>query len=336
MNMAFTVMFAMQLFVLFQRSRPSQVEWLEILKLAGPIIFLNISLYFNDAIRDKIVFLGLFVLCGQAAYGVVTTLPEGLGGFVSDDGRFMIQSLGRGAGETAWALCVLIIILNYCVDIGHLRISGLLSLGVELLSLVIIVYSQSRGPIGFIAIYYFIYRTKLIFSILRNPFYLVPALVVLLSIMYVPSIQAMLSRSSTSDSFLTGREYIWAVHIDQLRRLSLGELFFGTDLEPKIVDIPEIGYVTADPHNIYIDIINYYGIFGIAAMAYVYKRNVYWKAARSKAIVFAFMGMGMLVSPFRYPEIFYANVLVLLIPTLRTVPYRPLLTAPNGAQLSQA
>lgn len=304
---------------LYINTPTAQLEWLEALKLFGPLFTLGIASLFGYNNKLCIIKYGLFFLYLHIIFAACVALLYDRTQLLGDDGRLNFQLIGRGPGETAWALCVLLVATNFLLDRHRISIKPRNLKIITLLATSLIVLTQTRSAMLFLGIYFmhinrFRIKFRLVILIISAAFLVLAAGVS----GGIPVFSQIINRSLSPDKILTGREYIWAAQMVTFFSSNISTILFGSDLSPKIHQIVEISYETADPHNAYLDIIQYYGIFGFGYICLWYRNQIKHRSYDASAILVAFLLMSLLVSTSRYSLIFYANIILLLIPTVYT------------------
>jgi hypothetical protein len=92
---------------------------------------------------------------------------------------------------------------------------------------------------------------------------------------------------------------------------------FGKNLERKLLIDKASAIETSDAHNVFFDLSQSYGLMGCIFLIFSYflsLRNLF--SMSSLAPVGCFLVVGLVMSPFKVPYLFYTNVLLLLIPMI--------------------
>lgn len=292
-------------------------DWLEALKLFGPIFILGCLSLLGRRIQLLVVKSTVYVLAMHIGLGIAEALLRGVGSLQSEDGRMIIELLGRGSGETAWAICVALATLNFLKDQQYIEIRAWNHRAITLVSIIVVVLTQTRSAILFLAVYY-LHSNRTNFNAIQVARVSVIILSIVIIAAFTPYFSELIQRTLSPEKVLTGREYIWAAQIMALTNQDITAILFGSDLTPKVREVSEITYITADPHNLFIDIFQYYGFAGLLYILVWYKYQTKSNSKGATQILMAFVVMSMFVSTFRYPMLFYINVALLLIPMIQS------------------
>jgi len=317
-SIIFIIVFLAHFSVLYINTPVAEFEWLEALKLFGPMLTLATITLFSNATRLMIIKYGLYILSLHIMLSVCTALINGPANLFSEDGRLVVSLLGRGSGETAWALCVLLVTTNFLRDQNRISIKPSTFMIIALISILAIIFTQTRSALLFLSVYFIYrggYKLKFRFAIILL---LVALFVVILSVGAAPIFPQFINRSLSTETLLTGREYIWAAQMMALASQDMNAILIGSDLIPKIHEVAEISYATADPHNLFIDIFQYYGLLGLGYIYLWYRNMIKDRCFSASSLLIAFFIMSLFVSTVRYPLVFYVNILLLLAPTIRS------------------
>lgn len=323
--LAASFLFLIQFVWLFSNTPDAEVDWLEIAKILGPISLISGIYFFSDRIKLRIVIVLFHCLILHFISAFVITLNSGFGAFFTSDLRLNFSVIGRGATETAWAASVLLVSGRYLHSIRRLRFDFFGSKVFGFICVSICVLSQSRSSILYLAVYYLTFgvdkirKFRIKSASIISGFFVILVVISLMQIDFVSDIVSnTLDRTKSADKILTGRNYIWEVKLESIFNNSPLEIIFGKDLLPKIDIIEELAYETADAHNVMIDLIQYYGIFGFLGIG-----SVYWflgnsRGKHQRAVKYAFTVMSMFASSFRFPYIFYVNIIIITIIFINT------------------
>jgi len=312
----FFVLFTVQLCILYFQTLPNEFDIIEALKLPSPVIFMIFLAPLGNNTKITFVKIGFAILIIHIFFGFLLGILSGFSSFFLDDGRFVILALGRGAGETAWAFCALIVLIEFFQKQEIFNIRFGTKTIIYLVSFAIIILTQARSALMFLLLYYY-FRSALSFRIKKKNIWIGFLLfVVILIIAFSADLMVLLNRSLSLSSVLTGREYIWFAKLSQLASEDFYVVLFGSDLSPKIIEVPEIGYLTADPHNLYLDFIQYYGLFFLLVFGLWYAHMAKYSSQEAMPILKAFIVMSLFVSSFRYSSVFYINIVLLILPMI--------------------
>lgn len=290
-------------------------DFLEFGKFVGIPITVMLLAQFSRSIFLIIVRLTIITIFALLVVGIVGA-SIGLWS-IFDETRLFIPLLGRGAGETAWALCALYVFLDYR-QVTPSTISYFREVIYRLLTLIIIIMTESRVAILFMGIYIILRYQNVMFRTA------VIGLPILLALSYSffsnNDSLAIVSRTLSPEKILTGREYIWSAHVADFLRQPLTHILIGHDFSPKIVDVPEVGYLTADVHNLFFDFVRVYGLAGLIYFA-AYLTIAKWSIQKEQqGIVWsglvALLVMSLFVSVFRYPYLPLLTAIFLTLPFL--------------------
>ena len=318
-SLVFTFAISIHFLILYGNTSSANIEWLEVLKVFGALFTLGISSSFSNTTKLQIIKYSFYALSMHIFIAIFEALVGGANYFIAKDGRFIAKLLGRGAGETAWAFCVFLVTLNFLRELRCINIALRVQQVISLCAILIIFMTQTRSAILFLVIYYigrFISKTG------NKIDDMIKVLVVILIVGIVtfvlnPALYQVIDRSLSIETIFTGREYIWAAKMTAFAEQDIVNSLFGSDLSSKIHEVPEINYLTADPHNLYIDIFQYYGLLGVAYTVLWYKFAARRRLTTATPILVAFIVMSMFVSTFRYSMVFYANIILLLVVIVR-------------------
>ena len=329
LTLIFLFCFGAHFLLLYLRTSEADFEWIEVLKHCGPIVALALLSWLRNRLKLIKIAFGSCMLALHFVYGLLEAVMNNPHSLLTEDGRFIVLALGRGAGETAWALCVLLVTLEYLGDRGCLEVGTRVKSLARLVLLLLILVAQTRSTFLFLLIYYF-YRHRIQTKVRLS--HIVTASVVLCIlvaiVISIPLFSPMIQRTLALETILTGRQYIWATRWSALKSMSLQEILIGSDLSPKVNVIEELSYETADPHNLFLDIFQYFGAIGVLYIVLWYRHMIKKQPLDTTAFLRAFVVTSLVVSTIRYSMVFYANVILLLIP-MTSVPSRPRVNRPN-------
>ena len=312
----FLVLFTVQLIILYGQTVPGEFDILEALKLPTPVIVMIFLALLGNNAKITAVKIGFAILIIHILFGILLGILSGFSSFFLNDGRFVILALGRGAAETAWAFCALIVLIEFFQKQQILNIRFSMKAVIYLVSFTLILLTQTRSALMFLFLDYYFTSTLSFRMKKKNIWIGFLFFVVILILAFSADLVAVLNRSLSFSSVLTGREFIWFAKLSQLASEDFHVVLFGSDLSPKIIEIPEIGYLTADPHNLYLDFIQYYGLFFLLALGVWYAHMVKYSSQEAMPILKAFIVMSLFVSTFRYSMGFYINVILLILPMI--------------------
>ena len=313
----FVFLFTFHIMFLLANTSNAERDFLEIAKIFFPVFSLGVFSLLNTKFQLNLIYAFFVILLLHIVISAFLSLTGIYGYFISDDYRILFKGLGRGAGETAWALCVFLITFEYFISAGKNNQNKTIYNLLVMFIVILIFLTQSRAALLFIFSFYF-FKSNVNLKISLSSFFifLFSIFSIIVIILLVPSFSQLFVRSSDTSLVLTGREFIWAsMYLDALNS-SIQDLFIGEDLAPNIHFVPEIGYVTADPHNLFLDIFQYYGLLGVVYISIWYALLCKHKTKLSYAIIMAFIIMSMFVSTIRYPFLPYINIILLAIPIM--------------------
>tara|TARA_B100002019_G_scaffold126528_1_gene108986 strand:- start:12689 stop:13753 length:1065 start_codon:yes stop_codon:yes gene_type:complete len=292
-------------------------DLLEVLKIFAPVFTLSVFSLLNTKFQVHLVNFFFFILLIHILVSIFLSLSGIYGEFISDDYRVLFKGLGRGAGETAWALCVFIVTIEYLRSGKSINYNKTIFKLLYMVIFLLILLTQSRAAILFLFSFYFFksnISAKISLSGLVS--FTIFIITIILLVVLIPSFNQIFIRSSDASMILTGREFIWVSMYLDIINSSIQDILIGEDIAPNIHFVEEIGYVTADPHNLFLDIFQYYGLFGVLYITIWYSYLCKYKTKLSYAIIFAFVIMSMFVSTVRYPFLPYVNIILLAIPIM--------------------
>ena len=318
-TLTFTFAISVHFLVLYANTPSENFELLEALKIFAPLFSLGILSILANELRIQIIKYSFYALSIHIFIAISETIIRGPGYFITEDGRFAAQLLGRGAGETAWAFCVFLVTFNFLRELRYIKVAPRIQKVITFGAILIVCLTQARSAILFLTIYYIARFGSKTESKIGDVFKIfgIGFIVVIVAYAVNPIFHQVIARSLSLETVLTGREYIWAAKMAAFSDQAVVNLLFGSDLLPKVHEVVAIGYVTADPHNLYIDIFQYYGILGVTYTILWYKFATKHRFTSATPIILAFIGMCMFVSPFRYSMVFYVNTILLLTITIR-------------------
>ena len=232
--------------------------------------------------------------------------------FFTDDNRFNLELLGRGAPETGWALSICTICILFYLNRTRSKLVIDFYKILITIFLILIILTQSRSALLFISIYFLISARRLKYFLPYITLFL--AVIIILFNKYFETTFVQLFKRSASSNVLTGREFIWGEKFIDLQNNGILALFFGSDFTPKITVVETISYQTADTHNLLLDYIQYFGVIFTIIFLLWYFSTVKSTNVEGKSIIVAFFVTVVFVSPFRYSLLPYANVLILGLP----------------------
>lgn len=309
--------FTFHILFLLENTNSEDRDLLEVLKIFAPVFTLGIFSLLNTKFQIHLVYFFFIILLLHILISIFLSLSGIYGEFISDDYRVLFKGLGRGAGETAWALCVCIVAIEYFRSGENTNYNKTIFKLLYMVIFLLILLTQSRAAILFLVSFYFFksnISSKISLSGLVTFCIFIIAIIFILVL--VPSFNQIFIRSSDASMILTGREFIWASMYLDIINSNIQDILIGEDIAPNIHFVEEIGYVTADPHNLFLDIFQYYGLFGVLYITIWYSYLCKYKTKLSYAIIFAFVIMSMFVSTIRYPFLPYVNIILLAIPIM--------------------
>ena len=238
------------------------------------------------------------------------------------DGRLHSSLLGRGANEFAFAIAFMMMLIHnkyllprvmyQCMSVRWLRYLAYIILAVLLFK------SQSRSGTILIGTYGTYYLATNMSNILRLGYKKVTIgtlLVGMLGLIILSILAYIAANNINLESFLSGRYDIWGKNIVYFRSFSVDELILGSDFTNKIIDLEDLRSIS-DSHSLYLDFFKYFGLFGVLTLLGALILNLKNNQI-SKSIFFAFLITNLVVTTFRYPYVFYVNVLMFTMISIR-------------------
>ena len=180
---------------------------------------------------------------------------------------------------------------------------------------VLLFKTQSRSGIILIGTYYLATNMS---NILRLGYkkVTIDTLLVWMMGLIIFSILAYIATNNINlESFLSGRYDIWEKNIVYFRSFSVDELILGSDFTNKIIDLEDLRFLS-DSHSLYLDFFKYFGLFGVLTLLGALILNLKNNQI-SKSIFFAFLMTSLVVTTFRYPYVFYVNLLMFAMISIR-------------------
>lgn len=181
----------------------------------------------------------------------------------SEDNRLYFLLLGRSPSETGFSICFLLIYFNEYIYRFKIELSKLENYCYAIfliIAFIIILVTRSKSSLFIYILYscFFIIRVNS-----RN--LLIISLIILFSTVFLYNqLFLIIERFSSATILLSSRDLIWEKFIYQILSFDLTRLFFGNDFSLHSYSIDIISYDTSDAHNQFLDIINYFGLFGLS------------------------------------------------------------------------
>ena len=296
------------------------VSYLEVSKFIVPLLSLFILGFINDEKKYSLLKVGIFFFVVHFFISLFF-----YSSFQLSDGRLSSMLLGRGANEFALAIAFMMILIHNKdllprVMSRYLRVRWIRYLAYFMLA-VLLFNTQSRSGLIMIGTYYFVMNMRRIpgmgykkFGINALIFWFL--ICIILTILVYLSIEYyFFSEHLNFRFFLSGRYDVWENNILYFRDFSVAEVILGSDFTTKNILLNDLRYFS-DSHSLYLDLFKYFGLFGVSTFFLTLILN-FKKNQLSKAILYAFLITNLVVVSFRYPYIFYVNILVFTMISIR-------------------
>jgi len=309
-----TFIFYIGFMALYTHSHNGFVSYLEVGKFILPLL----SLLFLGLIGDQrklsllkvgILFFSIHFFISLFFYSF--TNPS--------DGRLHSILLGRGANEFAFAIAFMMMLIHnkyllprvmyQCMRVRWLRYLAYIILAVLLFK------TQSRSGIILIGTYYLATNMSNILRLGYKKVTIGTLLVWMLGLIIFSILAYIVTNNINLESFLSGRYDIWEKNIVYFRSFSVDELILGSDFTNKIIDLEDLRFLS-DSHSLYLDFFKYFGLFGVLTLLGALILNLKNNQI-SKSIFFAFLMTSLVVTTFRYPYVFYVNLLMFAMISIR-------------------
>ena len=180
---------------------------------------------------------------------------------------------------------------------------------------VLLFKTQSRSGTILIGTYYLATNMSNILRLGYKKVTIGTLLVWMLGLIIFSILAYIVTNNINLESFLSGRYDIWEKNIVYFRSFSVDELILGSDFTNKIIDLEDLRFLS-DSHSLYLDFFKYFGLFGVLTLLGALILNLKNNQI-SKSIFFAFLMTSLVVTTFRYPYVFYVNLLMFAMISIR-------------------
>ena len=305
---------------LYTHSHNGYVSYIEVAKFILPILCILFLGFIGD--RRKLSILKVGILLFLIHFFISLFFYSSVN---PSDGRLHSIFLGRGANELALAIAFMMILIHNKdllprVMCQLMRVRWLKYLTYIILAALLIM-TQSRSGIILISTYCLVTNISNILRLGYKKFTIdtlllwLLGLFIFLILVYLSLAIYALHNNINLERFFSGRFDVWEKNIVYFSNFNVQELILGSDFTTKNIYLNDERFFS-DSHSLYLDLFKYFGLFGIFILFASLKLNLK-KNQLSKSIFFAFLITNLFVTTFRYPYIFYVNLLMFTMISIR-------------------